>query len=172
MTAGLKLKEVTSFLTFSQEKDSKDAIPTTRSAMDTITLTKTDKGVVVGGTTYDVKEVLRAAGARWTPAGGAWIFHGEEVATIADTIRSAVEDCVAAAVEVKEVAKRQKAWLKTEEGRAATAAAEKKRVAATFASVGGHWLCCADCSVVDWARKHVSCKEHGFFVRGGLYTGD
>ena len=139
--------------------------------MDTITLTKTDKGVVVGGKTYDVKEVLRAAGARWDV--GVWVFRGaDDVPHVANTIRSAVEDCVAAAVEVKEVAKRQKAWLKTEEGRAATAAAERARVAATFASVGGHWLCCADCSVVDWARKHVSCKEHGFFVRGRLYTGD
>lgn len=139
--------------------------------MDTITLTKTDKGVVVGGKTFDVKDILRAAGARWDPK-GAWIFHGEEVAPIADMIRSAVEDVHRRAAEAKEVAKRQKAWLKTEEGRAAAAAAEKKRVGAAFASVGAHWLCCADCSVVDWARKHVSCKEHGFFVRGGLYTGD
>ena len=139
--------------------------------MDTITLTKTDKGVVVGGKTFDVKDILRAAGARWS-ASGSWIFHGEEVAPIADMIRSAVEDCVADVRRRAAEIKRQKAWLKTEEGQAAVAAAERARVAAAFASVAGHWLCCAECTVVDWARKHVSCKEHGFFVRGGLYTGD
>ena len=139
--------------------------------MDTITLTKTDKGVVVGGKTFDVKEILRAAGARWS-ASGAWVFHGEEVAAIADMIRSAVEDCVADVRRRAAEEKRQKAWLKTEEGKAAVAVAERARVAAAFASVAGHWLCCPHCEVVDWARKHVSCKVHGFLVRGALFTGD
>ena len=141
--------------------------------METITLTKNKAGVAVGGKTFDVKDVLRAAGARWDAAASTWIFRGaEDVQHVANTIRDAVEDVRQRIAEVRVAEKARAAWLKTAEGQAATAAAEQKRVAAAFGTVGGYWLCCATCTVVDWKRQHVSCKEHGFQVRGGLYTGD
>jgi hypothetical protein len=39
------------------------------------------------------------------------------------------------------------------------------------------FICCKECVVIDWSRKHTSCKACGyggnnFFVRGRLYTGD
>jgi hypothetical protein len=140
--------------------------------METITLTKNAVGIAVGGKTFDVKDVLRAAGARWDAATSTWIFRGaEDVQHVANTIRDAVEDVRQRIAEARVAEKARAAWLKTDEGKAATLAAEQKRVAAAF-HAGTFWLCCASCTVVDWKRQHVSCKEHGFQVRGGLYTGD
>jgi xanthine dehydrogenase molybdopterin-binding subunit B len=44
-----------------------------------------------------------------------------------------------------------------------------------------HWICCEKCEVIDWARKHTSCRAcadwdgqswNSFCVNGRRYTGD
>jgi len=144
--------------------------------MDTITLTKTDKGIVVGGKTFDVKDILRAAGARWDPTKAAWVFHGE-VDAITEMIRDSIEDCVADVRRRAADAKTHKTWLKTNEGRAFAAAEARRQVAACIGKPGFSWICCTECVIIDATRKHTSCNAcahdgNSFFVNGRLHTGD
>ena len=150
--------------------------------METITLTRTDKGIVVGGKTYDVKDILRTAGARWDYAQSVWIFRGaDDIQHIKNTLCDAVEDCVAAQ-------RKREAWLKAEEkayaewlnsdaGRAFIAAKARRAVAACVGKPGFHWICCKECVVIDERRRHTSCDAcavdgNAFFVDGRLRTGD
>ena len=150
--------------------------------MNTITLTKTEKGIAVGGRTFDVKEILRTAGARWDSEKSAWIFRGaEDIQHVANTIRDSVEDCIADMrrrdAETKAAAKAHNTWLKSEDGRAFMAARNRRNVAACVGKPGFYWICCTECVIIDEDRRHTSCDAcavdgNSFFVDGRLRTGD
>ena len=143
--------------------------------MDSLTFTQQADTVVVGSS-FDYKEILRSAGARWNPTIRAWVFHRSTVAAVTELIGPAVNDLAAFLAAEKAAAKAHKKWLQTPEGRAHIAATEKVRVALAF-SQGVYWICCKECTVIDWDRHHTSCEgcaEDGnsFRVNGRLRTGD
>jgi hypothetical protein len=123
---------------------------------------------VVTGKTYDVKEVLKAAGAYW--ASGTWIFRNrQDVKALQEEICSGVESAAAKAAIAAKEAKAYAKWLQTPDG--------KKYSVQQAVQQGVTWICCESCEVVDWKRQHTYCLKHAeggnaFRVRGSIYTGD
>ena len=136
--------------------------------MDKLTWTKTSEGIVVTGKTYDVKDVLKKAGAIWSSP--SWMFRNrEDIQAIQDEIRADVIKAVAAAKATAQAEKAHQKWLTTPEG--------KKHLVQQAVQQGVYWICCADCEVVDWKRQSTYCQKHaeggnGFRIRGCIYTGD
>lgn len=145
--------------------------------MNSLCFSVSDKGVVVTGKTFDVKEILKEKGATWDSDGRVWIFRGQvDPDAVKLLVQGAIEALVAEKKAARKVeltaAKKHREWLKTPEGQAYSAAEAKARVIAARASDGGFWICCDDCTVIDWGRRHTFCKHHEFRVRGMVYTGD
>lgn len=148
--------------------------------MNTLVLTPQGDNVVVNGSSFDFKEIIRCAGARWNPAERKWIFYKTTVTDVTELITPAINDLAAflatEKLRQKAAAKAHKKWLLTPEGQAHSVASEKARVALAV-SQGVHWICCKECTVIDWVRQHTSCgicAEDGnsFRVRGMIRTGD
>jgi len=152
--------------------------------METLTFANSEKGIMVTGKTFGVKEILKAHGGSWDPAAAAWIFRGQSdmeavrslvVAEVEVTAAATKATAAAARKATREANKVQRDWLKTPEGRAASAAAEKARVTAAR-NAGARWICCDNSTVIDWARKTTSCSacypDGHIRVRGCCYTGD
>ena len=152
--------------------------------MENLNITTTTEGILVKGNTYDVKELLKAKGGRWNAHANGWMFAFAFALRTEDELREALREGVEyAALEKKrahkmELAERKKhrEWLRTQEGMEYAAAEEKARVVAAVAA-GSPWICCTECEVIDWKRKHTSCRAHAvdgntFRLRGNIYTGD
>ena len=150
--------------------------------MNTLIYTKTNDGITVRdgkcNVTYHIKEELKMLGAKWHQ--GAWTFRGFQEITMVKGLMGPCEAAYVRAMNAKEAErvaeKARRAWLNTPEGRAATAAEEKRRIAAA-AAAGCSWICCAECTVMDWDRRHTSCDVHAedgntFRVNGMIRTGD
>ena len=150
--------------------------------MPAIFITFEEKGdsVNVYGKTFYVKEELKKVGARWNV--NTWTIKAE-VATeeFLAGLNAMAHACITAekAVEKKkrDDEKALQAFYKTPAGKeqwwAEIQEAKKTTVGASLYS----FICCKDCEVINWARKHTSCNSCGhdgntFFVRGILYTGD
>ena len=136
--------------------------------MDKLTFTQTAEGIIVTGKTYDVKDILKAAGASW--AHPRWIFRNRQgVDALCNDIREDVEIAMANAKVVAQAEKAHQKWLKTPEG--------QKHCVQQAVQQGVPWICCESCEVVDWNRKSTYCMKHAvdgnaFRVRGNIYTGD
>ena len=123
---------------------------------------------MVTGKTYDVKDVLKAAGASWMQR--RWIFHDQhDIEEISRRIRDDVETATTNAATAAKEAKAYTKWLQTPEG--------KKYSVQQAVQQGVPWICCESCEVVDWKRQSTYCQKHaeggnGFRVRGNIYTGD
>ena len=137
--------------------------------MNSLIFATSEKGIVVTGKTFDVKDILKAHGASWDS--GAWIFRGQtDVEAMRAAVAAEVEASVAAKAAAKKAAKAVRAWLKTPAGQA-QAVAEAR-------AAGAYWICCDACKVIDWERQHTSCtacvrqSTSSFRVRGVVYTGD
>ncbi len=126
-----------------------------------------EKGVVVTGKTFDVKDILKAHGAAWDSQMAAWVFRGQgDVEAVRATVAAEVDAALAAKSAAKKAVKAHRAWLKTPAGQA-HAVAEAR-------AAGAYWICCDKCKVIDWERQHTSCTVcvRSFRVRGVVYTGD
>jgi len=126
--------------------------------MNSLKFSASEKGIVVTGKTFDVKEILKAKGASWDPDSAAWIFRGKTMQAVFDLLTAEVE---AAKARLKA---RPKTRLNTPEGL-------RSRVVAAKAE-GAYWICCDDATVIDWRQKTTTCDKHNFRVRGCYYTGD
>ena len=118
--------------------------------MNALNFANSEKGVVVTGKTFVVKEILKAHGASWNPHDSAWVFRGKtDVEAVVAEIESAV---------VREANKVQ---------RVSVAAAR---------AAGARWICCDNCHVIDWARQTTDCSacypDGHIRVRGCCYTGN
>jgi len=166
-----------------------------------IIITQTDAGWTVSGSTFDMKEHIKAAGGKWQPDTRTWFI--ESTKSIAGLLKAKADDeaaRAAAAIEAKAARKAKRAYEATPEGKEALrvkriadqeaaraadkarvlwALAEKKRTDAGAAAY--HWICCESCEVIDWQRKHTSCRAcavfdgqswNSFRVRGSIFTGD
>ena len=148
--------------------------------------------LILTGKTFDAKEAIKSLGGRWNPARrvwtlpleadtdevrvhlGAWTISEEEDAE--DAMKAAAAAAVAAVEEVM-ATQRAKAAAKHER----KAKAEKERVRLCAESGNYNWICCENCEVVDWAKRHTSCRVHAhwdgqswctFRINGSLYTGN
>ena len=153
--------------------------------MNALNFASSEKGIVVTGKTFDVKDILKAHGASWDSHGNAWVFRGKtDVEAVRILVVAEIEAAAAAKKAARKVelaaAKAHREWLKTPEGRAHALAEERARVVAARAA-GAHWICCDACNVIDWGRQHTSCTVcahwdgqsfSSFRVRGMVYTGD
>jgi hypothetical protein len=153
--------------------------------MNALNFVSSEKGIVVTGKTFDVKDILKAHGASWSPEAAAWVFRGKtDVEAVQAAVTAEIEAAAAAKKAARKVelakAKAVREWLKTPEGKAHAVAEAKARVVAARAA-GAHWICCDKCEVIDWARQHTACMAcahwdgqsyNSFRVRGMCYTGD
>jgi len=138
--------------------------------------------IIITGKTFSIKDLLKTHGARWDAATGAWSLP---IAKDTPEFRAELSAAVTTAASAK---KAEAAWLKSPEGiaatRAAAAEAEKARLLAALAqkvASGGlkyHWVCCAECKVIDWKSAMTHCRAHadaeGNYTKknGAIYTGD
>jgi len=151
-----------------------------------LSFSQTENKLIVSGKTFYVRDIIRALGGKWNSANSAWclpiFLDGEEfrqnLQNDADSAYKAIKQ------KEREERKAQRAYEKSPEGKAAAAEAEKKRIQWCYEQkqkTGAfNWICCADCRVVDWDRKHTVCMRcaewdgqtwNSFRVRGGIYTG-
>ena len=139
--------------------------------MNALIFATSEKGIVVTGKTFDVKDILKAHGASWDSQMAAWVFRGQgDVEAVRAAVTAEVDAAVAAKKITLAAAKAHRAWLKTPAGQA-HAVAEAR-------AAGAYWICCDKCKVIDWERQHTSCtacvrqSTSSFRVRGVVYTGN
>jgi hypothetical protein len=124
--------------------------------------------MIVAGHTYIIKEMLKLHGALWNHEMSAWTLS---VALDTPGLRQDFEKAAAERWAANRAAdalerKRLRDYEKSPEG-----IAEKKAHQLNYCRNMG-WACCDNCYLMDIKRGHVGCHEHGFFVKGILYTGD
>jgi len=162
-----------------------------------IVITQTPTGWTVSGSTFDMKEHIKAAGGKWQPDTRTWFIDSTK--SIASLLQAKADDeasRAAAQVKVKAERKAQRAFDATPEGveanrvkREALAAAARAKAKAQVlwalgekarGVAGYHWICCEECEVIDWKRQHTACRPCGvwdgqswntFRVRGSIFTG-
>ena len=145
-----------------------------------ITFRPNNELVNVYGKTFYVKEELKKVGARWNV--NTWTIKAD-VATqdfLAQLNALAYEGIKAekaAEKKKREEAAALQAFYKTPAGKEQWWAEIKEAKKTTVGAAIYNFICCEHCEVIDWERKHTSCKACGhdgntFFVRGILYTGD
>uniref|UniRef100_A0A6C0DSB9 Uncharacterized protein n=1 Tax=viral metagenome TaxID=1070528 RepID=A0A6C0DSB9_9ZZZZ len=139
-----------------------------------------------GRDTFDLKEVIKAAGGRWTAATQTWtVPAGRDLQPLKDAAAALPERRKAERAAARAQLAAMRAYAATPEGQAAAKAAAKeviRRCLAEKAATGAYqWICCESCEVVDWQRQHTYCWDCGhdngawrdcFRVRGSIYTGD
>jgi hypothetical protein len=139
--------------------------------MFTLLFTTTDKNLIVSGKTFPIKEQLKELGGIWQSPHWLIPLNADTPLTRAKL----VESCRRALLAEKEEAKARLAYFSTPK---AVQDALKAKAAGNHAY---HWICCEQCVVLDWSRKHTSCQacsqdngkwKETFFVRGILRTGD
>ena len=141
--------------------------------MPMLVFTHIGNEVFIGGKTFLIKDRLKEI-AYWNPRLSRWNLPGwndfperrQELEALATQ----------KATQEKAESKVARLYAKSPEGKAAAAAEEKLRIKAAVAA-GSSWICCNDCQVIDWVRKHTSCQAcavdgNTFFVNGILRTGD
>ena len=162
-----------------------------------IVITQTAAGWTVSGSTFTMKEHIKAAGGKWQPETRTWFIDStKSIASLLEAKAADEAARAAAQVKVKAERKAQRAYDATPEGieakrvkmeAARAAAAEKAKAQVLWALAekargvaGYHWICCESCEVIDWKRQHTSCRPCGvwdgqswntFRVRGSIFTG-
>jgi hypothetical protein len=160
--------------------------------MPPITMTREESQLVLKGNTYIVKDTIKALGGHWNPARRVWTLplHLDTDETRArlgaltraeeHTAEEAMKAAAAAAVAAVEAvfeAQRARAELRAAKLRAT----EKRRVQRCVESGDHPWICCDNCEVIDWTKRHTSCRAHAhwdgqswcsFRINGALYTGN
>lgn len=163
--------------------------------MSRITISREATQLILSGKTFDAKEAIKAFGGKWNPARRVWTLPLEadsdelrahlgartmaEQETAEDAMKAAAAAAVAAVEAVFEAqrAKAAKQAAKLERQRAA----EKERVRLCVESGNYWWICCENCEVIDWNKRHTSCRVHAhwdgqswctFRINGALYTGN
>ena len=124
--------------------------------------TPNPNALIVTGKTFHAKEQFKALGGNWT--GSAW-----SLPLNADTPenRAFLQSSAMLGITVERSdAAAKRAYAKSADGKA-----EKAAINLHYAK-GCGWTCCDSAYVMDIDRGHVGCREHGFFVKGRLRTGD
>jgi hypothetical protein len=148
---------------------------------------KTDTSLLVSGKTFYAREVIKALGGTWDGVERVWILPGhiDNEMLREDLVIKAANKEKEEKKRAKEEAAAHRAYAASPQGIAAAREAEKQRIAACIEQKNKtgayHWICCENCTVIDWGRQHTSCKAcatwdgqswNTFCVRGRRYTGD
>lgn len=145
-----------------------------------------NKLTLSGYDTFALKDAIKACGAKWHQETKTWVINmPTDLSPLTAAASALSEQRTKEAKDKRAAAKAQRAFDLTPEGRAVIKAKEKAQVMealALKAKTGAyHWICCEHCIVIDWVRKHTSCKPCGvwdgqslntFRVRGSIFTGD
>ena len=136
--------------------------------MSSLNYTVCTDGVLVGGNTYGVREVLKELGGRWKSETKEWLVPLQNPLAVRERVEEALAAVAAAAAALRKeelaAARAKKTWEASREGRRA-------RVEEALASGSHTWICCPSCLVLDWTRKTSDCVEHGFRLRGCTWNG-
>jgi hypothetical protein len=129
-----------------------------------------DKSLIISGKTFVIKDLIKTNGGKWDDQKKSWSVPIEKDSP---DFRLLLLDELNAAIRKE---KALKAAARSPEGIAA-AKANERAIIKRLASQGSYWICCENCTVVDWMRKHTTCDKcaqdgNSFRVRGILYTGD
>lgn len=162
-----------------------------------IVITETTAGWVVSGSTFAMKEHIKAVGGKWQADTRTWFIDlANDISPLLEAKAADEAARAAATLKAKVERKAQRAFDATPEGieakrvkmmAARAAAAEKAKAQVLWALAekargvaGYHWICCESCEVIDWKRQHTSCRPCGvwdgqswntFRVRGSIFTG-
>jgi len=134
-----------------------------------------DKSLMITGKTFDIKDIIKAHGGRWDSQKLSWSVPIEKDS--AEFRASLLHDLSAAVKARGAAAAAERAYSRSPEGIAA-AKANERAIVKRLAEQGSSWICCENCTVLDWARQHTTCDAcaaeygHSFCVRGIIYTGD
>ena len=148
---------------------------------------KTEANLIISGKTFYAKDAIKAVGGKWDPSIYSWTLpaHIDSEMLRKELMEKAGATEKAEKKKEKDVKAAARAYAISPEGIAEAKAAAKARVlwALEQKKTDGsyHWICCEQCEVIDWGRKHTSCMacaEWGgqswntFRVRGSIFTGD
>ena len=145
-----------------------------------LTFTIDGDRLLIGGSSFRIKENIKMLGGSWK--GGYWTLPAH---LDCYSLRKDLQDAFKA---IRQKAKEERdalaAWANSPEGLAAAAAEQREHIRLCIkekVKTGAyHWICCADCIVLDWRRQHTTCTRcaewdgqswNTIRVRGGLYTG-
>ena len=161
-------------------------------------LIREETQLIVSGKTFDAKETIKALGGKWDPKRRVWtlplamytddtrarlgIMSEEEKRRQEERLEGIRQAALAVAAEV-EAQQREKLNKKAEKQRAKIVAKNLELVKWCLADTSGKysWVCCESCEIVDFAKKHSSCRAHAhwdgqswcsFRINGVLYTGN
>ena len=140
--------------------------------------------LAIGGKTFHAKEVIKSLGGKWDPIMYAWLLpsahDNEEFRKTLQHKASVAENAAKLNMEMK-----HEAEAKAMAERQHLADAEKMVPPEAKARVieclemkkktGAYsWICCEDCTVINWQRQTTCCTTCGytFRARGMVYTGD
>lgn len=134
--------------------------------------------LIVSGKTFYAKEAIKTLGGKWDPVMSHWLLPAH---LDSEMLRKDLQE-KATSIEKENKAK-EKAKRKAD--RAGDPLTERQKILACLEEkkkTGAyHWICCEKCEVIDWARKHTSCRAcadwdgqswNSFCVNGRRYTGD
>ena len=140
-----------------------------------------------GYDTFALKDAIKACGAKWNQETKTWVINAPtDLSPLISAAATLSEQRTQEAKDKRESAKAQRAFDLTPEGQEIIKAKAKAMVMTALAlkekgDYSYHWICCEHCVVIDWQRKHTSCKPCGvwdgqslntFRVRGAIFTGD
>lgn len=152
-----------------------------------LTFIRSQTSLIIGGKTFYAKESIKALGGKWDSYSFSWTLP-IEIDT--ENLRRELEEASKSAEKAikkkeRDQRKAEKEYAASPEGMAAAVAAKKATVRRCFEEkqkTGAYWwLCCAECEVVDWKRKHTDCMKcaewdgycwNSFRVNGSIFTGD
>jgi len=121
------------------------------------------ESVSVSGKTFHVRKELRTLGGTWDPKRSVWTIP---LSTYSDTLKAELTSIVTEGMD------KEKALKEATTKKQVLAALAEKAVSGKY-----YWICCENCTVVNWSRGITKCRTHDtdrYSVRvyGRLYTGD
>lgn len=152
-----------------------------------LTFNKTQANLVISGKTFYAREAIKALGGIWDSIGRAWVLpaHLDSEMLRVDLVVKAAAKEKAEKKKEREEAAAHREYAASPEGKLAAVETERQRILDCLQEKKEtgrfHWLCCAECKVIDWGRQLTSCRAcadwdgqtwNTFCVKGRRYTGD
>jgi hypothetical protein len=125
--------------------------------------------LAIGGKTFHAKEVIKRLGGKWDPVMNMWLVPAD---LDNDTFRKSLQHKASIAentAKLNEKMKRAAAKAHANAKALVLECLEMKKKTGAYS-----WICCEDCTVINWQRQTTSCTTCGytFRARGMVYTGD
>lgn len=136
--------------------------------------------LAIGGKTFHAKEVIKSFGGKWDPAMNMWLVPAD---LDNETFRKTLQHKASIAENTAKLNEKMKRAAARVIAKSPVGIAEAKAKAKALIveclemkkKTGAYsWICCEDCTVINWQRQTTSCTTCGytFRARGMVYTGD